>query len=488
MEKNDSQKEVNTFFEHEYQLLSDAQSFLSNSSSKEQAKDKLRALSNSYESLLKQSSKIMRIGDSTQHRLLKTQEELTSSNLMLEAAYMDLKLVTEVGRIITSSLEPKVIIQSVYENTKSMVPMDILAFGIYEEDRHAIKYKFCVIDGRYAPAPSVDSLDEDNPSSFCFKEGSELITPDIDEDYPQYVDEIRKHFGENTRSAVYLPLKVEERFIGILTVHSYTKSAFASNQLNILRTLANYVAIGVDNADAYRALSKRNRELKESLEKIEVLNRGIEEERQKSENLLLNILPRSIADRLKRGEGVIADYFSSSTVLFADIVGFSKLTTKISTPTRLVEILNRIFTEFDVIADKYQLEKIKTIGDCYMMAGGIPVPDEDHANKTAEAALEMLERLEKLKPDLEYEFNVRIGLHTGEVVAGVIGKNKFVYDLWGDSVNTASRMESHGSTGRIHVSESVYLTLKDKYDFEDRGTIEVKGKGAMHTYFLLGKK
>ncbi|TGK05004.1 GAF domain-containing protein [Leptospira semungkisensis] len=488
MEKNESTKESNTFFEQEFKLLSDAQSFLDNSGNGGDPKDKLKTLVDSYESLLKQSSKIMKIGDSTQHRLLKTQEELTNSNIMLEAAYMDLKLVTEVGRIITSSLEPKVIIQSVYQNTKSMVPMDVLAFGIYDEEKKEIKYKFCVIDGRYTPAPSVDSLEADNPSSYCIKHGHELISQDVEKDFPQYLDEIRKHFGENTKSALYFPLKVEERFIGVLTVHSYSKNAFQPNQLNILRTLANYVAIGVDNADAYRTLSKRNKELKDSLEKIEELNKNIEEERQKSENLLLNILPRSIADRLKGGEGVIADYFPSSTVLFADIVGFSKLTTKIKTPTRLVEILNRIFTEFDVIADKYKLEKIKTIGDCYMLAGGIPVITEDHADKAAQAALDMIRRLDELKPELEFEFNVRIGLHTGEVVAGVIGKNKFVYDLWGDSVNTASRMESHGSTGRIHVSEAVYLSLKDKYSFEDRSIIEVKGKGPMHTYFLLGKK
>ncbi|MFB5651822.1 adenylate/guanylate cyclase domain-containing protein [Leptospira wolffii] len=488
MEKNDSQKESNSFFEQEYKLLSEAQAFLNGNGSKGDPAEQLKSLATSYESLLKQSTKIMKIGDSTQHRLLKTQEELTDSNIMLEAAYMDLKLVTEIGRIITSSLEPKVIIQSVYENTKSIVPMDVLAFGTYDEEKQEIKYKFCVIDGRYTPAPSVDPLNEDNPSSYCVKNARELVTQDIETDFPQYIADIRKHFGENTKSATYFPLKVEDRLIGILTVHSYSKNAFIDNQLNILRTLANYVAIGVDNADAYRTLTKRNKELKDSLEKIEVLNKSIEEERQKSENLLLNILPRSIAERLKGGEGVIADYFPSSTVLFADIVGFSKLTTKIQTPTRLVEILNRIFTEFDVIADKYKLEKIKTIGDCYMLAGGIPVTSEDHADKAARAALDMLHRLEELKPELEFEFNVRIGLHTGEVVAGVIGKNKFVYDLWGDSVNTASRMESHGATGRIHVSESVYQALKDKYTFEDRNIIEVKGKGPMHTYFLLGSK
>ncbi|RHX88620.1 adenylate/guanylate cyclase domain-containing protein [Leptospira stimsonii] len=485
-----AQKDFNSFFENEFQLLNEVNETLDKKDSlqKDDLIQELKKIGDAYESLLKQSSKLMKIGDSTQNRLIKTQTELQDSNQRLVSSYQNLKQLSEIGQMITASLEPKIILTSVYENTKSMVSMNILAFGILEEGKNEIKYKFSLIEGRYTPAPSVDSLSEENPSSFCYNQNQELITNDLEKDFPQYVSPIQKHFGEKTSSVVYLPLKVEERFIGILTIQSYEKNAFNENQLSILRTLANYVAIGVDNADAYKTLSKRNRELKDSLEKINVLNEGLEKERQKSESLLLNILPKAIAERLKSGEGVIADYIPNSTVLFADIVGFSKLSTQIPTPNQLVEILNQIFTCFDDIASKYQLEKIKTIGDCYMMAGGIPNPTTDHAEKIALAGIEMISGLKDLQKSWKYEFNIRIGIHTGDVVAGVIGKNKFVYDLWGDSVNTASRMESHGQPGKINCSEATYEALKDLFEFEDRGIIEIKGKGPMRTFFLLGKK
>ncbi len=485
-----AQKDFNSFFENEFQLLNEVNETLDKKDSlqKDDLIQELKKIGDAYESLLKQSSKLMKIGDSTQNRLIKTQTELQDSNQRLVSSYQNLKQLSEIGQMITASLEPKIILTSVYENTKSMVSMNILAFGILEEGKNEIKYKFSLIEGRYTPAPSVDSLSEENPSSFCYNQNQELITNDLEKDFPQYVSPIQKHFGEKTSSVVYLPLKVEERFIGILTIQSYEKNAFNENQLSILRTLANYVAIGVDNADAYKTLSKRNRELKDSLEKINVLNEGLEKERQKSESLLLNILPKAIAERLKSGEGVIADYIPNSTVLFADIVGFTKLSTQIPTPNQLVEILNQIFTCFDDIASKYQLEKIKTIGDCYMMAGGIPNPTTDHAEKIALAGIEMISGLKDLQKSWKYEFNIRIGIHTGDVVAGVIGKNKFVYDLWGDSVNTASRMESHGQPGKINCSEATYEALKDLFEFEDRGIIEIKGKGPMRTFFLLGKK
>ncbi|ASV09245.1 adenylate cyclase [Leptospira interrogans serovar Canicola] len=484
------QKDFNSFLENEFQLLNEVNEILDNNDSlnKENLIDELRKIGEAYESLLKQSSKLMKIGDSTQNRLIKTQTELQDSNQRLVSSYQNLKQLSEIGQMITASLEPKIILTSVYENTKSMLSMDVLAFGIIEEGKIEIKYKFSLIEGRYTPAPTVDSLTEDNPSSFSYHNNQELITNDLEKDFPGYVSVIQKHFGEKSNSVVYLPLKVEERFIGILTIQSFNKNEFNENKLNILRTLANYVAIGVDNADAYKILTKRNRELKDSLEKINILNKGLEKERQKSESLLLNILPKSTAERLKAGEVVMADYIKKSTVLFADIVGFTKLSTQIPSPNQLVEILNQIFTCFDDIASKYQLEKFKTIGDCYMMAGGIPIATEDHVEKIALAGIDMIQGLKDLQKSWKYEFNIRIGIHTGDVVAGVIGKNKFVYDLWGDSVNTASRMESHGEPGRIHCSEAVYESIKDLFLFEERGVIPVKGKGPMRTFFLLGKK
>ena len=210
-------------------------------------------------------------------------------------------------------------------------------------------------------------------------------------------------------------------------------------------------------------------------------------EQEKSERLLLNILPEMIADRLKKGDSNIADGFAEVTILFADIVGFTEISARTS-PQELVELLNKIFSAFDRLSEQYGLEKIKTIGDNYMVAGGLPMPCTNHAESIAEMALEMQQEIMKLSGECDKPLNIRIGINTGPVVAGVIGTKKFIYDLWGDAVNTASRMESQGISGKIQVSDSTYQLLCDRYLLEKRGTINVKGKGDMTTYLLIGRK
>ncbi|MHC4781124.1 MAG: adenylate/guanylate cyclase domain-containing protein [Planctomycetota bacterium] len=216
-------------------------------------------------------------------------------------------------------------------------------------------------------------------------------------------------------------------------------------------------------------------------------NALLEVEQAKSERLLLNVLPASIAARLKEEHRTIADAFDEVTVLFADIVGFTKLSAR-TEPGPLVGMLDRVFTSFDGLVEKYGVEKIKTIGDAYMAAAGLPEKRDDHAVIMAEMALDLRERLKNLNEETGTDLDVRIGLHTGPVIAGVLGSQKFQYDLWGDTVNTASRMESHGEAGKIQVTETAYLVLKDRYRFEDRGVIDVKGKGPMRTYFLLDRQ
>jgi class 3 adenylate cyclase len=212
----------------------------------------------------------------------------------------------------------------------------------------------------------------------------------------------------------------------------------------------------------------------------------LEMARAKSESLLLNVLPSTIAERLKEHPGSIADRFDEATILFADIVNFTVLSERVS-PVALVGMLDRVFSRFDALCDQHRLEKIKTIGDAYMVAAGIPEPRSDHVEAVAAMALEMGRVLDELKGDDFAQLNIRIGIHTGPVVAGVIGQRKFAYDLWGDAVNTASRMESHGLPGRIHVSRAVYERLKGAFSFEERGAITVKGKGELETWFLLGR-
>jgi class 3 adenylate cyclase len=213
---------------------------------------------------------------------------------------------------------------------------------------------------------------------------------------------------------------------------------------------------------------------------------ALELEHRKVENLLHNILPVSIATRLKENAQTIADGFKTVTVLFADIAGFTRLSENIS-PEKLVGILNNIFSRFDALSDHYGLEKIKTIGDAYMVAAGIPEERDDHAEVMADFALGMLAEIADYNTEHAMNLSIRVGISSGPVVAGIIGKKKFSYDLWGDSVNTASRMESHGEPGAIQVTQDTYDLLKNKYDFTDRGNISVKGKGNLHTYFLTGK-
>lgn len=210
-------------------------------------------------------------------------------------------------------------------------------------------------------------------------------------------------------------------------------------------------------------------------------------EQEKSERLLLNILPKAIAEQLKQGQGAIATRFEAVTVLFSDIVDFTGMAGRLA-PTELVTLLNEVFSTFDQLAEDYGLEKIKTIGDAYMVVGGLPEPRSNHAEAIAEMALKMQEAVSHLHTHQGELFRLRIGINTGPVVAGVIGIKKFSYDLWGDTVNVASRMETHGEIGRIHVTEAVYQCLKDIYDFAPRGTIPVKGKGTMNTYFLKQRK
>ena len=211
---------------------------------------------------------------------------------------------------------------------------------------------------------------------------------------------------------------------------------------------------------------------------------ALRREQAKAENLLLNILPRSIADKLKAQNQPIADQFGSASILFADVVDFTPWSERLP-PADVVGYLNHLFSHFDELAERYGLEKIKTIGDCYMVAAGVPTPRPDHARALALMALDMLEAMRADDEVGHLGLELRIGINSGAVVAGVIGRKRFLYDLWGDAVNTASRMESHGTPGRIQVTRATYELLADEFEFEPRGTIPIKGKGQVEAWYLI---
>jgi class 3 adenylate cyclase len=215
--------------------------------------------------------------------------------------------------------------------------------------------------------------------------------------------------------------------------------------------------------------------------------RELERLHRENERLLLNILPGPIAERLRQGEGLIADRYDDVTLLFADIVEFTRMSSQM-TPDELVTVLNEVFTVFDRLVDTYALEKVKTIGDAYMVVGGLPERSDDHTQRMAEMALDLAEQVAGIETASRLGVRFRIGLHTGPVVAGVIGTKKFIYDVWGDTVNLASRMESLGVPGRIQVTGAVESRLRDRFVLEPRGLIEVKGKGPLPTWYLVGRR
>ena len=227
------------------------------------------------------------------------------------------------------------------------------------------------------------------------------------------------------------------------------------------------------------------RRLQKQLQKQNALLR---QEQEKSERLLLNILPKPIAEQLKEDQSAIAEQFDEATFLFADIVGFTGLSAPMP-PAEVVNLLNQIFSTFDQLAERHDLEKIRTIGDSYFVVGGLPVVRPDHAEAAAQMALDMQREITRFQWSNGESLQLRVGINTGgPVVAAVIGRKKFAYDVWGDSVNIASRMESQGVAGKIQVTAATYERLRDKYAFEQRGAIAVKGKGKMTTYWLIGEK
>jgi class 3 adenylate cyclase len=268
-------------------------------------------------------------------------------------------------------------------------------------------------------------------------------------------------------------------FLALAAVRSHPSGAVTASMTMTIFSLG---AIGALTA---RQEQLQSRQLFVQRRTIATQMEELDAERAKSDGLLLNILPGSVAERLKSSARSIADGFPEVSVLFADMVGFTKLSARLS-PEELVGGLNEMFSSFDDLADALGVEKIKTIGDAYMAVAGLH-GEKDHAARVADMALAMLERVAKMDR-FDEPLSVRIGIHSGPAVAGVIGKRKFIYDVWGDTVNTASRMESHGAPGAIHVTEDTKKLIERAFVFEERGEIDVKGKGPMRTWFLRSRR
>jgi class 3 adenylate cyclase/putative methionine-R-sulfoxide reductase with GAF domain len=284
-------------------------------------------------------------------------------------------------------------------------------------------------------------------------------------------------------SELAVPIVHRGRTVGVIDSEHSQVGFFTPRHLELFTSLASMAGARIGRA----MLDEEMRRLNQALERrVEERTRDLEVAHARTEALLLNVLPAGIAGRLRGGEVRIAERFEDVTVLFADLVGFTQLC-RDTPPERVVEVLERLFCAFDALTESSGVEKIKTVGDAYMVVAGLPTPRADHAEVAAGVALEMLDTVRRVGTELDQGLTLRIGLHCGPVVAGILGTRKFAYDLWGDTVNVASRLETYGLPGRIHVDRSTMQRLSG-FRFEDRGELQVKGIGALHTGFLLGRQ
>ena len=448
-------------------------------------------------------------------RINRAHRTLSAGNRTLLRASDEMELLHDMCRVIVEKGGYRLASVAYAEHDEQKTIRWIACVGIEKEFLEALHFTWA--DTEWGRTATGSAIRTGKPSV-----GRNLLT---DPGFASYVrlreDAIKRGYASSTA----FPLRVEGEVLGALVMAAVEPDAFDEAEVELLSELADDLAYGITSirtrikhqeAEArvleVRLLHKESvhysKVLEQTLREVEasheLIRRQKDElkslydkvvaEQQVAERLLLNVLPYPIAARLKARPDfiagslpeIIADSFPEVTALFADIVEFTRFSAGMSAE-RLVAVLNEIFSDFDSIADQRGLEKIKTIGDAYMAAAGLPVPAPDHAARAAHMALDMIDALERFNARSGYRLQLRIGINSGAVVAGVIGKRKFIYDLWSDAVNIASRMESHGVAGRVQVTDATRRLLGAPFLFEERGTIDVKGMGALHTWFLAGR-
>lgn len=392
-------------------------------------------------------------------------------------AHKNIIILSQIGQEITSSLNLEMIFKTFYENITALMAADGFGIGICNEPDESIEYKFFIEKTIRLPVFYKKIRDSGCFAGWCVKNKKEVFVNDIEKEYSKYFDTPRtRRKNEHPQSFLYLPLMAKNVVLGVLNVQSYHKNAYTSYHLNILKTLGSYLAIALDNSNAYVQIESQKAEIEKNLELINI-------EKEISERLLLNILPFRVANDLKLKEKTEPELFNDVTVFFSDIVGFTHISSMLD-PKTLIDELNDIYTAFDNIMEKNSCERIKTIGDAYLAVCGLPVPSKNHAENIINSSIEIIRYMTQRNERAGIRWEIRIGVHTGKVVAGVVGIKKYIYDVFGDSINTASRMQTNSKPMKINVSESTYNILKDRFRFTGRGAFHVKGKGRMNMYFL----
>ena len=387
----------------------------------------------------------------------------------VEHRFVGLRRLLEATDRINPGVLLDEVLRQVHESFHAVIPFDRIGFALLDEAGGTLRTRWVKTS---APETKLTAGFSMPMQDSRLQQVMDAGEPSVIGDLAAY---LKRHpesqatpllLAEGMRSSMACPLAAAGKPIGFLFFSSMAADAYGPAHVEAMRDIAAPLAALVVKGRLYEMVVRAQLD---------------------SERLLRNVLPEPIVKRLKGGEQTIADGIPAATVVFVDIVNFVKLSATMS-PTAVVIVLNRIFSAFDALCEKYGVEKIKTIGDAYMLATGIPNPIRDHVSVAAKIALDMQELGKRLGTREDRSLSFRIGIHTGPVVAGVIWTRKFSYDLWGDTVNIASRMEAMGAPGRIHVTRAVYDKLTDEFELEPRGPIHLRGIGDMETFFLIGPK
>ncbi len=377
-----------------------------------------------------------------------------------EDSLLQLNLLTDIGRQITSCLNINDIALKLYKFINSSMVAEELNILIMQD---GTRNYFNVFNGKITNIIEKEWYDDkDNILNWSYDNNKEVYLNEATNDYAQYVFKpLMMRNGKAVESVIAIPLGLTNKMIGAVSVLCGTKNSFNDFHLDFARSLSSYVSVAIDNANLYRQL---------------------DDEKQKSEDLLLNILPNEVANELKEKGKSEPRLYESVTVIFTDFVNFTGISETL-TPKQLVEEIDLYFKTFDEITERHGLEKIKTIGDAYLAVCGLPNIHLTHSQNTVSAAIEIMAFVNKRKEEGGL-FEIRIGINSGPVVAGIVGNRKFAYDIWGDTVNLASRMQSSSEPGKINISGATYNMVKDNFHCVHRGKIGVKNKGMTEMYFV----
>ncbi len=391
----------------------------------------------------------------------------------------DLSRLMMVSRSLMAERDLDSLLRRIVESVKEVMHADLASLFLVDKERNELVSRV-TLDGSVIHVPMGKGL-----VGHVAATGEVINIPEAYED-PRFNQQTDRETGYRTKSILCMPVRnhAGEILGAIQVLNKLDGEHFTENDENLLEAFISLAAISLENAHAYEALERERASLEVRVkERTAELAKAVE----KSDELLLNILPKDTADELKEHGSAAPRLYDMVTVLFTDFKGFTEVAQQVS-PESLISELDRCFFYFDEVAQRYKLEKIKTIGDAYMCAGGIPRPNRGNPVDVILAALEIqsfMNQMREIKKSLGEPFwELRLGIHTGPVISGVVGKHKFAFDIWGDTVNTAARMEAGGVTGRVNISETTYRLVKSFFTTEYRGRFNVKNKGVMDMFFV----